>query len=242
MNPNSSSTINPFVRGYKGLSIQRLLAINYDDDCPLTYQPLHASQAALRDDQLAHHLCVFCDGFALITEGQEISSDLDAVCENDGIVRAVIYAVLAIDNDGGPLHIGDLYTQEAAQAVIRRLTFETGFYSRCWEISTDHLTADALHYLGVLADAEAPTELLFEAFRVPHSHSVGIKFIATPWTDENLMAVDGQTAEQLQDEHRDAGVPDSLAQVLQWAGLADTRFLLFDPSAPLLEGLPVYSE
>ena len=35
---------NPFVRGYDGLSVQRLLAISYDDDCPLTYLPLHPSQ------------------------------------------------------------------------------------------------------------------------------------------------------------------------------------------------------
>lgn len=37
----SYSNNNPFVRGYDGLSVERLLAISYDDDCPLTYLPLH---------------------------------------------------------------------------------------------------------------------------------------------------------------------------------------------------------
>ncbi|HBO1111760.1 TPA: ABC transporter substrate-binding protein, partial [Pseudomonas aeruginosa] len=36
-----SHSKNPFVRGYDGLSVQRLLAISYDDDCPLSYLPLH---------------------------------------------------------------------------------------------------------------------------------------------------------------------------------------------------------
>src|SRR3546814_3749777 len=39
-NPMSHSK-KPFVRGYDGLSVQRLLAISYDDDCPLSYLPLH---------------------------------------------------------------------------------------------------------------------------------------------------------------------------------------------------------
>jgi len=40
---------NPFVRGYDGLSVQRLLAVSYDDDCPLSYLPLHTSQSHLPD-------------------------------------------------------------------------------------------------------------------------------------------------------------------------------------------------
>ena len=40
-----SHSNNPFVRGYDGLSVRRLLAISYDDDCPLSHLPLHASQA-----------------------------------------------------------------------------------------------------------------------------------------------------------------------------------------------------
>ncbi|HHM9246229.1 TPA: ABC transporter substrate-binding protein, partial [Pseudomonas aeruginosa] len=35
-----SHSNNPFARGYDGLSVQRLLAISYDD-CPLSYLPLH---------------------------------------------------------------------------------------------------------------------------------------------------------------------------------------------------------
>ena len=232
--------VNPFVRGYKGLSIQRQVAIAYADDCPLCYLPLHSSQETLTDEQIARYSCIFSDDFALITEGQDVSPELDTLCWHEGAVRAVIYAVMAIDDDGGPLHVGDVYTLEAAQAVLQRLTFETGFYSRCWEISTNHLTADALNYLGQCADAESLTGLLFEVFHVPHSHTIGIKLISTPWSDENLMVIDSQTAAQLREEHCEAGVPESLAHVLQLAGLADTCFLLFDPGAPLLEGLPLY--
>ena len=67
-----SHSKNPFVRGYDGLSVQRLLAISYDDDCPLSYLPLHVSQSHLPDSQVERHACVFCDDFALITEGHEL--------------------------------------------------------------------------------------------------------------------------------------------------------------------------
>ena len=46
-----SHSNNPFVRGYDGLSVQRLLAISYDDDCPLSYLPLHVSQSHLPDSR-----------------------------------------------------------------------------------------------------------------------------------------------------------------------------------------------
>lgn len=35
-----SHSNNPFVRGYDGLSVRRLLDISYDDDCPLSHLPL----------------------------------------------------------------------------------------------------------------------------------------------------------------------------------------------------------
>ena len=71
-----SHSKNPFVRGYDGLSVQRLLAISYDDDCPLSYLPLHVSQSHLPDSQVERHACVFCDDFALITEGQNVPPEL----------------------------------------------------------------------------------------------------------------------------------------------------------------------
>lgn len=40
---------NPFIRGYQALSIHRVLIVSYDDESPLTYLPLHSSQAHLAD-------------------------------------------------------------------------------------------------------------------------------------------------------------------------------------------------
>jgi len=82
--------------------------------------------------------------------------------------------------------------------------------------------------------------LLFEAFRLPYSHAVGVKLIATPWTSENLRHITDQNATQLRQEHMAAGLPGSLVNVLHLAALADTRILIFDPDAPALEGLPLH--
>jgi len=230
---------NPFVRGYDRLTVQRLLAISYDDDCPLTYLPLHASQSNLPDSQVERRACIFSDDFVLITEGQAVPDELQAQCPSPGLVRSVVYAVMA-EEEGTPLHVGDTYSEEAAREVVRRLRFETGFYSRCWEISSAHLDADAHRFLAHLVDETMPGIFLFSAFRIPFSPVIGLKLMATPWTDDNLRAVEGITAERLQQEHLRRGLPESLVGVLHQAALANVRMLIFDPDATVLEGLPLF--
>ena len=237
MHPDS----NPFLRGYQKLRIDRTLCITYEDDCPPVWRPLHPSQAHLPNDQIALFPCVFNNDFALITEGQDIPEDLDAQCQTEGVVRTVVYAVSG-DDSGQPVHVGDTYSEEAAREVVRRLSFETGFYSRCWEISSVHLTAEAGRFLAELADIATPSGFLFVAFRIPYSPAIGVKLIATPWTDANLQLIEGITAEQLRQEHRNKGMPESLVEVLHLAAVADVRMLVFDADAPILEGLTLYGD
>lgn len=231
---------NPFMRGYQNLRIIRTLLITYEEDCPPVWRPLHASQAHLPVDQIALFPCLIGQDFALITEGQEVPEELEALCQAEGIVRTVVYAIVADDFDGEPVQVGDTYSEEAAREVVRRLTFETGIYSRCWEISTRHITEESGRYLCDLADIATPTGFLFIAFRVPYSPAIGVKLIATPWTDENLRSIEEVTAEQLRQEHLSKGMPDDLMQVLHLAANADVRILIFDADAPELDGLPIY--
>lgn len=236
-----SPTSNPFLRGYQNLRIDRTLCITYEDDCPPVWRPLHPSQAHLPDDQVALFPCIFNSDFALITEGQNIPDDLEAQCQTEGVVRTAIYAVSG-DDFGRPAHVGDTYSEEAAREVVRRLSFETGFYSRCWEISSAHLTPEAGRFLAQLADIATPSDFLFVAFRIPYCPAIGVKLIATPWSDANLQHVEGITAEELRQEHRGKGMPDSLVEVLHLAALADVRLLVFDADAPVLDGLTFYDD
>lgn len=237
MSPNS----NPFLRGYQNLRIERTLCITYEDDCPPTWRPLHPSQAHLPDEQVALFPCIFNNDFALITEGQDIPENLEDECQTEGVVRTVAYAVSG-DDFGQPVHVGDAYSEEAAREVVRRLSFETGLYSRCWEISSAHLTEEAGRYLANLADLATPGGFLFVAFRIPYCPAVGVKLIATPWTDANLQHVGGITAKELRREHRDKGMPESLVEVLHLAALADVRMLVFDADASVLDRLPLYED
>jgi hypothetical protein len=234
-----SHPLNPFIRGYRRLRIERSLLITFDDDCPPVWRPLHPSQAHLSDAQVALFPCIFCDDFAVVTEGQEVSSELNALCPNDGIVRTVVHAVMA-EEAGQPLHVGDSYSEESAREVVRRLNFETGFYSRCWEISSSHITEEANIYLAEWVDRDTPTRFLFAAFRISDSPVIGVKLIATPWTDEVLQWVEGLTAEQLRQAYRKEDMPESLIDVLFLAAQADVRLLVFDGDAAVLDGLPVY--
>ena len=99
-----------------------------------------------------------------------------------------------------------------------------------------------MQYLEDLADTSTLTGLLFEAFRIPDSDAVGVKLIATPWTDANLEIVDGRNAQALHSDQTDACVPTPLLNVLHLAAMADVRILVFDPNAAILDGLPVYED
>lgn len=153
-------------------------------------------------------------------------------------MRSVVYAIEGEDVDGRPVHVGDTYSEEAAHAVNARLRFETGHYSRCWEISTEHISDKSWNCLAERADRDTPDTLLFVAFRIPHSPAIGIKLLSTPWTDESPQQAEGIIAEQLRQEHRNKGMPEDLVHVQELAGQADVRILILDADAPVLGGLP----
>ncbi|MNF64355.1 hypothetical protein D3C84_460820 [compost metagenome] len=241
--PTLLAASNPFARGYDNLHIERLLQITYEDDCPPCFRPVHDSQAHLPDNELQLFPCLFNDNFALISEGQSIPDELDERCQSTGLVLQVIYAVMG-EMFNERHHVGDLYSLEEAQAMVHRLSFETGHYSRAWEISTAHLPEEAMLYLEEWVSNSVPrqTGLLFELFALPDCNGIGCKLIGTPWTDDNLLNIDGKPYSTLRQEQLDAGTPEALVNVLYLAALADVRLLIFDPDAAVLDGLAIFDE
>lgn len=237
-----SNSTNPFARGFRNFRIERTLCIVHADDCPPVWRPLHESQAHLPDEQVALFPCIFNNDVALVTEGQTVPAELDAQCPSDGDIRLVAYGVMAEDFDGNPVHVGDVYSAEAARELVHRLRFQSGFYSRCWEISDVHLTRAARRYLSELVRKAAPSLSLIDTFPISDGVAVGVKLCSTPWRDANLQPVIDMKSEALRQEHRDHGLPESLLEVLHLAGQADVRMLVFDPDAPLLDGLKRYCE
>jgi hypothetical protein len=234
---------NPFTRGYDNLHIERLLLITYENDCPPCFRPVHDSQAHLSDDELQLFPCLFNDDFALISEGHSIPDELDERYQSTGLVRQVIYAVIG-QTLNERHHVGDLYSLEEAQTMVHRLSFETGHYSRAWEISTAHLPEEAMLYLEGSLSQSAPrqTGLLFELFTLSDCCGIGCKLIGTPWTDENLLNIEGKRYSSLRQEQLDAGTPEVLTNVLYLAALADVRWLIFDPDAAVVDGLTIFDE
>ncbi len=234
---------NPFLRGYWNLKIVRTLSISYEDGSPHVWRTIHASQQHLSDEELVCSPCIVTSDFVVVSNGPEPVS-AEVLAERDagegdngeGVIGAVVYAIHGDDLDGRPVHVGDTYSAEAAQEVVQRLSFETGYYSRCWEISSAHISQETGQYLANLADLATPEAFLFIAFRSP---AIGVKLISTPWTDKNLEYAEGISAEQLRQEHRNKGMPDDLANILELAGQADVRILILDADAPALLGLPL---
>ena len=244
-----SQNPNPFLRGYWNLKIVRTLSISHEDGSPHVWRNIHPSQHHLSDEALVSSPCIVTGGFAVVRTGTEpVGAALMAECDavegvsGEGVVGAVVYAIHGDDFDGRPVHVGDTYSAEAAREVVQRLSFETGYYSRCWEVSSAHISHETGQYLANLADLATPEAFLFVAFRVPYSPAIGVKLISTPWTDQHLQDVEGITAEQLRQEHRSKGMPDDLAQILELAGQADLRILILDADAPVLPGLPQAGE
>ncbi|WP_143219439.1 DUF5983 family protein, partial [Achromobacter xylosoxidans] len=221
------------------------LSISYEDGSPHVWRTIHVSQQHLSDEELVSSPCIVTSEFAVVRNGTEpVSAELMAECNavegvSEGVVGAVVYAIHGDDFDGRPVHVGDTYSAEAAREVVQRLSFETSYYSRCWEISSAHISRETGQYLANLADLATPEAFLFIAFRVPYSPAIGVKLISTPWTDQNLEHAEGIGAEQLRQEHRNKGMPDDLANILELAGQADVRILILDADAPALLGLPL---
>lgn len=241
-----SQNSNPFLRGYWNLKIIRTLCISYEDGSPHVWRAIHASQQHLSDEELISSCCIVTRNLALVRNGPEpVNAEVLAECGADegvsreGLIGAVVYAIHGDDFDGRPLHVGDTYSAEAAQEILQRLSFETGNYSRSWEISSAHISLETSHYLTSLTDVTTPEACLFIAFRVPYCPAIGIKLLSTPWTDKNLEYTEGISVYQLRQELLSKGVPDDLANILELAGQADVRILILDADAPTLAGLPL---
>ena len=234
------STRNPFLRGVQNLSYERVVQINYADDCPPFYRALHPAQNQLPNEAINLQPCLFDDDYAVITDSERVPPLVRMRCPVDGLVRTVLYQV--IDSHlGRLLQLGDLPSEEAARDLVEQLSFATGHYSRSWEISSAHLPAEAFEYLQVRAWCNSPASF-FECFELNSSHAVGCKLYSTPWvvgmgTGSSSCSIDEVSA-RLRDDH----VPPALLQLLLLAGQADTRFLIFDPDAAALPELPLFTE
>ena len=231
--------MNPFLRGYMRLNISRVLLVTSNEDARLHYRPVHSLQSQVPDSQLECTFCHYGNDFALVPERQILPDELIAQCPHTGFVLRALHAISGEQSDA-LIHIGDAYSAEEAQQVVRQLEFHNGHFSRCWEISTHHLLPAALRWLERCADSSMPHGLLFQAFHVPGGPgAIGVRLNATPWTDKHLRNAFGFDTTYLRRSHELAQMPSTLADLLHQAAAADGRIVIFDPGAQVLSGLPL---
>lgn len=233
------TTTSPFIRGYQDLYVRRELLVTYDDHFEPCYRQITAEQQDLADDQLIGHHSIFNETHALAVEPETVTDDQHTLYPGNGQVRAVVYAVRATEN-GEELHLGDTETLARAQGLLKRIQFETGFYSRDFEITSSHLPDDEWDELQDLVQHADTHQLMFECFTLPDSDAVGFKLHGTPWTDEHLNNLEGFGLSTLQAKQHEEGFMPETIRVLGLAGQADVRILILDPNGCLLEGLPQF--
>ncbi|ERY41897.1 hypothetical protein Q066_01580 [Pseudomonas aeruginosa BL12] len=62
----------------------------------------------------------------------------------DNTLRELSYVVHAQDQEHTRV-LGVQPTLEQAQSIVQRSSFDTGHFSRCWEISAEHLPEDVVN-------------------------------------------------------------------------------------------------
>ncbi|MDR2111605.1 MAG: ABC transporter substrate-binding protein, partial [Candidatus Accumulibacter sp.] len=231
---------NPFIRGYWGLHVQRLLSIACKEKRTARLA-LHPSQAHLPDCEVTQRSCLICNGYAISGTMENLSGELTAYCNRfgyeQGFVTNAHYTILA-DENGRSVRLGDAFSREQANEIVRRLTFQPGFFNRCWEISAKHLEKAGMDYLKKRADEAEPLDF-FSAFHVG-CDQIGVKLFNVDWSNANMRYAADTNAVEVFLAHLENGMPISLAKTLYLAGEADTRFLIFAHGAPELDGLPAY--
>lgn len=83
-------------------------------------------------------------------------------------------------------------------------------------------------------------ELHIEFFEKSGHSVVGCKLRNTPWSEDNLELFSTRPAD-LRQRQLDCGLPVEFVDILHLAGQANVRFLLLDPDAPPLAGLPCFA-
>lgn len=233
-----NASYNPFIRGCENFTIERKAMIARDGVSHPVYRSIHASQAELADAYLTGQQCIYRDEYCFFVGSNVIPLDVLRDFGTTGFIVGVVY-LIQCSQSGISTCLGPMNSLESAQGIIDSLRFETGFYSRSWEISSAHITQQDFDRLELLAETGCPRDALFEAFQLRKSNAIGIKLIATPWTDQALRAVDTNVFELCR-ALRDIGLSESLIDVMLLAAQADVRILIFDPDAPDLEGLTHY--
>lgn len=230
---------NPFIRGYQNLYIRRELMITYDEHFAPCYRQIGAEQQDAGDDRLVGHHAIFNDTHALAIEPETVTDDQHTLYPANGQVRAVVYAVRATEN-GEELHLGDTESRPRAEGLLKRIQFETGFYSRSFEITSAHLPDEEWDELQDLVQHADTQPLMFECFTLPDSDAIGFKLHCTPWTDEHLAYACACSLSEVQAAMEGQGFEPETIRVLSLAGQADVRILILDPNGCLLEGLPQF--
>ena len=234
---------NPFEMGFSQLNITRILLIDPEDhDRPL-YRPVHFLQMQLPDTQLQGNYCHFGKDFVLVPERQTLPEELLLECPQTGFVICTLYSMTGI-RGGRAVHIGDAHCEIAARETVSQLAFETGHYSRCWEIDIRHLPYGSIRWLECSASEPMPADIAVQVFEIhilADPGAIGVRLEATPWTDTHLNAVKGFDAPALRERQRRAGMPTPLIDLLHQAAIGDARLIIFHPRAAVLAGLQLYS-
>lgn len=158
--------------------------------------------------------------------------------------RFVISIAIPLDNladrQATTKALTEAFGRYADLPVLEQHAFLLAPKTACWEISTAHICEKANDWLVERMNRFTQDDLI-GCYVDIMSYAPGyvIKLIAAPWDDAGL-ANDGITVEGVRKAQLEVGMPESLIRLLHLAASAGGRYLVLDPDAEQVEGLPVY--
>lgn len=227
----------------KRYQIKRILALLDVETNALLFIPLHEQQDYLRPVSITEKI-YFNEQFALVANDSLIPKELWSQCPREGKFLKHCYQVIDTLNGMENIPLGIYLDKASAQSMIDQLV-NSSSYGKVWEISTRHITREALSYLQQEIDKQTEYQALnFELFAIPGiiEDFVAVKLMATPWTDENLFYQFDFTRQNIIERQKQAGLPDCFIELLHKAAQEEVRILVFDSLEDPINELETYDK
>lgn len=231
---------NPFTKGYERFSIERMLVISSENSDRLIYLEMPMDLQSKQDSFFFGKACLFDQERAYLLDDLEKAASKQI---QSGKIVSVVYHIEGY-NGIYRCHIGDAITLDAAQDVVKQLSFMPGHFERCWHISTQHLSRFAFTLLQELFYEKNPDNTLLEVFPMHNGQSIGIQFFYSKSLHrrmhlQNKLYAFSDCKDKLDRLFRNPP-PECLIDVLTLAYIARTSVLIISDQYPVVQGLPTF--
>lgn len=231
---------NPFHKGFSKPTIEPLFCVISDDSSIVQYLPIHPSQQSIELHLLEDSSGRYCDSYVFAyLENIGIPDDVLDECDRLGYISHILFQV-QVSDDEQITNLGYYFNEDDAQRAVDNYYSISNAHSRCWRISSYHITVEAMFNLVSNAQRLHPDdygstgiELIPKKDNALTGQYWGMVVILNnvPWSEKKCS--------YYQTEMEKWQFDAQFIAIILTAGRAGVGILIFDEKAEILAGLPV---